>query len=314
MSMSRATTVVVAGICLMSASSASAQPVDNSGKFFHSTPSGYVAAGAVVLKRNGPDAGTIVAANPGGTPFMTGDNLKFGWDAGIDATIGVRFLDRHAIEVRYLHFETDASHQFITPGNFIGAGFTGPGGTLFSSQYDTTLRNAEVNWRYQVFEQFAVLAGLRAIDVKDRLKIVLNNNVATGLYTYSNSLRGAQVGVEWMIFHPSSPFQINILGKIGRYSLDTFGGIDEFQGNNFIGGFTGSLSDTVLASELGVSVGYRLGNNVTLRAGYQALWINDIGIASTAASVSLLNPSLLRQVQRDDLFLQGITFGMNITW
>jgi hypothetical protein len=128
-------------------------------------------------------------------------------------------------------------------------------------------------------------------------------------------MRGAQIGLDLAVFPLTSPFQINVFGKIGRYSLETTGGIAEFSGPNFIGGFGTTANSHVNASEAGISAGYRPSSNVLIRAGYQALWIQNLGLASNNASLSLLNPSLLNtNVARGNLLFHGANFGMDISW
>lgn len=290
--------------------------LDDFGKFYRDAPSGYVSVGAVIMQRSRPNGGATVAANPDTTTaFQTAKDFDFNRGTGVDATVGVRFWRTEAIEARLLSFAMDASSNFVTPGGFIGAGFTGPGGTVFASQYETKMQSWEVNWRHQLLDQLNVLAGVRSISVRDALTYTLNTTVAGSQYNYNNRLLGVQIGADWAILPLTSPFQINVFGKIGRYSLRTDGGIDEFQGINPIGSFQDREKDHVYAGEAGVSVGYRLSNNVLIRAGYQALWLNNLGLASNNASASLTNPSLLRtNVYRGDLLLQGVNFGMTISY
>ena len=215
-----------------------------------------------------------------------------------------------------MHFDSEVLNSMVTPGGFIGAGFTGPGGTRFDSSYTTKFDNWEANWRYQLFDQLSVLAGFRAINLKDTATFILNSNVATGQYSYYNRLRGAQIGADWAVFPLTSPFQINVFGKIGRFELNTAGGISEFQGPNFIGAFGATATSHVNVGEAGISAGYRPSPNVLIRGGYQALWIRDVGLASNGASFSLLNPSLLNSVDgaRGNLLFHGANFGVTISY
>ena len=204
--------------------------------------------------------------------------------------------------------------SYIFTGGFIGAGFTGPANTLFEGQAQTKMESWEVNWRHQMFDQLSVLVGYREIHLGDSLHYAINSTVAFGEYDYANRLRGVQIGVEWALLPRANPLQVNLSGKIGRYDTGISGGISEFQGGNhtFIGSFLGSSSQYAWGSEAGVMVGYRLSDTVMVRAGYQALWLNDVGLASNAAARSLLNPSLLRTVGRDDIVFQSINVGLAI--
>jgi hypothetical protein len=79
--------------------------------------SGYIKASAVVMKRSDPNDGTIVANNPGGAPYIAGDDFDFEFEPGFDGAIGFYFTPNNAIEIRTLQFGTSADLSAITPGN-----------------------------------------------------------------------------------------------------------------------------------------------------------------------------------------------------
>jgi hypothetical protein len=319
-------TGLLAAFCLAFSGPARSQTIDNFGKAFVWSPSVYFSLGTVIYQRNRPTSGAIVAANPGGSPaFVSGGDYNFGRHEGWDATAGFRFFETDAVEARFVELgTTSATFNSITPGGFIGVGFTGPGGTTFTSQYQTSLNSEEVNWRHQLLghnlfpllDEVNFLVGVRSMHISDTLTGRLNGTVAAGVYDYRNELLGAQIGLDVSFFRQVSPFQVNAFGKIGRYHLNSSGGLYEYQGagNTFIGSFTTEQTDSVNAREVGISAGYRPLKNVLIRAGYQALWIDNLGIASANASASLLNPALLRStVYRENLFFQGVNFGVTIS-
>jgi hypothetical protein len=317
---SRVVAAVAACACLIASGSAHAQAtLDNFGRIFQPGPWGmYFSGGATVMRRSDPANGIIVSNNPStNVSFLNGSQFSFGWETGFDGTVGIRFLNTEAIEFRFMNLNSSTKNQMTTPGNFIGAGFTGPGGTLFQSDYDTSLRNFEVNWRHQFFDQLTFLVGVRQMTVQDTLDVQLNTTVARGKYDYRNHLTGGQIGLDWALFNRTSPFQLNLAGKLGWYHLEADGGISEFQGaaQTFIGSFESHTGDTVWAGELGASAGYRLTQNIMLRAGYQVLYFDKVALASDNAAFSRLNPSLLRgDAIRDTLVFQGFNFGVTVSW
>jgi hypothetical protein len=157
---------------------------------------------------------------------------------------------------------------------------------------------------------------VRAIDLDDTQDFRLNTNVARGLYDYDNELLGVQIGAEVSVLPQDSAFSIDLSGKVGYYQLEAEGGIFEFQGagNNFIGSFTGELEDETFAAEFGITAGWAPTDHLKIFAGYQALFISDVALASDAASRSLLNPSLLRSVETDDILFHGAKFGVSLIW
>ncbi len=281
-----------------------------------STPNWYFNINALALNRSTPDGGAIVSSNPGSVPFLSADDLDFDMSPGIDASIGFNAFANESFEARLMYSKTDGENSFVSPGNFIGVGFTGPGGTTFVSDFSTTFGSAELNWRHSINDQLTVLAGLRALEVKDSFGTVLNNNVATGLYDGKNKLYGAQIGAQMSFLDDSSPFQLMLSGKVGAYANRSSAGIKEFQGNNFIGSFeSGTDTKTSYVAEIGLTAGYQLSESLTLTAGYEAVWLDSLALASNAASESMLNPSLLRNsIFRDDLWLHGASIGLQISF
>jgi hypothetical protein len=140
--------------------------------------------------------------------------------------------------------------------------------------------------------------------------------VVTGLYEAENSLLGAQIGAEMALIDGPGPFKLDLSGKVGVYDNRSNAGIREFSGNNPIGQFqSGRVSETSYAAELGLTVGYRLTDRTELTAGYHLLWMDNIAMAGTAASGSLLNPSLLRtNVFRDEMLLHGFSIGVRTSF
>jgi hypothetical protein len=135
------------------------------------------------------------------------------------------------------------------------------------------------------------------------------------LYEAENSLLGAQIGAQ-MALVGSGRFQLDLSGKVGVYANRSNAGIREFQGNNFIGEFQSErVSETSYAAELGLTARYQLSETTQLTAGYQALWVNNVATAGSAASESLLNPSLLRDdVFRDELLMHGLSVGIRMSF
>jgi len=279
-------------------------------------PVWYVSLGTIVLHRNRPDPGTVVAANPAGTRFASPSDFKFGWDWGPDVTLARRLGNGDIIEGRFFDSDgSDARQSFRTPGGFIGAGFTGPANTLFDGIYFTKLFSTEINWRRQIADRWRIIAGFREIELRDQLQYKLNGNVATGQYNYNNHLWGGQLGANWSLTDWSSPVQINFYGKAGVYGNLADGGIYEFQGNNFIGSFVGTRTRPAFVGDIGLSAAYFLTQRIALRGGYQLLWLEHVARAGDAASRSLLNPALLRNVDNNgQLFYQGATASIDFVW
>ncbi len=274
-----------------------------------------VSAGAVFLHRDRPTAGTIVGAEPNGTPaFSRGSDFDFGWDAGPDITIARRFGCCDSLEARFFNSDDSANTQFVTPGAFIGAGFTGPGGTTISGHDLTKFDSLEINWRHQQGDHLALLAGFRALELNDDLSYNIGP-VANGDYRYINHLYGGQLGADWALSDRSSPLQLDIVGKAGVFGNTASGGITQSVGGTPVQSFMGRDSSAAFVGEIDFSAAYILSKHVAIHGGYQLLWLSDLALSTDAASRSLVNPSLLTTVGDDGhLFDQGATVGLDYVW
>jgi hypothetical protein len=279
-------------------------------------PKWFATIGVIALDREDPTPGTIVAANPAGTRFFGAEAFDFDFEAGVEVGLARRFDNGCILEGRYFGIDHTAASTIVTPGNFIGTGFTGPGGTTIAGRYLTMLDSTEINIRRQHTDRLTLLGGFRMIELRDQARFMLNANVARGHYDYDNRLYGGQLGSN-LDLSPRSNSRIlaNVETKAGVYNNLIEGGINEFQGFNFIGTFNGDEANTAFVGEINLNTGLRLTDHVTLRTGYQLLWIENVALASDAAVRSLLNPSLLRTVSDDQgLFYHGATGGIDVVW
>ena len=277
-------------------------------------PVWYASVGTVILKRDRPSPGTVIAANPAGTPFSSASDFSFDYEVGPSVALARRFSGGTILEGRYFGVDSTDTNVLVTPGNFIGAGFTGPGGTSFTGKYLTMLDSTEINLRHNLSDRVTILGGFRWVELKDEMFYKLNGNVATGDYEYNNRLYGGQLGLAFNPIRPGGRWISSVEGKAGLYGNVVDGGIYEFQGNNFIGSFVDQSTTESFVGEVDLTLGYRLTPHIILSSGYKMLWLGDVSLAGEAASRSLLNPSLLRSNRYEDLFYQGATASIDFVW
>jgi hypothetical protein len=139
-------------------------------------PKWYASVGTVILKRDRPSPGTVVAANPAGTPFSSASDFSFDYEVGPSVALARRFSGGTILEGRYFGVDHTDTNFLVTPGNFIGAGFTGPAGTSFTGKYLTMLDSTEINLRRNISDRVSILGGFRWVELKDELFYKLNGN------------------------------------------------------------------------------------------------------------------------------------------
>ncbi len=274
-----------------------------------------ISAGAVILHRDRPSDGTIIGAQPSGSPaFSRGSDFDFGWDGGPEITIARTIGRDNSLEARYFNCYGSADTQFVAPSSFIGAGFVGPRGTAISGHDLTKLDSIEINWRHQAWDRLVLMAGFRTIELRDYLSYKIGSP-ALADYDYGNHLYGGQIGADWALAKPSSPLQLGVALKAGVYGNADHGGVALTLGGGPAGNFGGQDTTTAFVGELDFLAAYNLTNHIAVHGGYQLLWLTNLVLATDAANRSLLNPSLLRTVSDDGrLFYQGATVGIDFMW
>jgi hypothetical protein len=279
------------------------------------SPLWYGSAGVVFLHRDRPSAGTIIGALPSGTPaFSRGSDFEFGWTAGPDLTIARRIGCNDFVEGRYFSSEGSGDTRFVTPGPFIGAGFTGPGDTTIFGRNSTRLDSGEINWRRQAADRLALLAGFRWAELDDGATYKIGPTAAAD-YNYINHLFGGQIGADWALTNRLDRLQLDVAGKVGVYGNRADGGVTQLVGGSPVQSFVGQGTATAFLGELDCSASYALTNHIAVRGGYQLLWLTDLALATDAANRSLVNPTLLQTVSSNgQLFYQGATLSVDFAW
>lgn len=280
-------------------------------------PLWYVSAGTVILHRDRPDAGAITAADPSLTPFSTGRDFDFGWNAGPDITLGRHLANGDSIEGRF--FDDDGAEgtlSFRTPGSFVGPGFFGPPNTLITARYLTQLYSSELNYRHQLTNRIDFLTGFRWIELSDDLRYNIAGGAGFDEFRYDNHLYGAQVGADWALTDHCSRLQLSAVGKAGLYGNVTDGGTYVLQVSNPPSiKFTGDDTTTAFVGELNFTAAYWLTNHMAIRGGYQLLWLDNLALSADAAARSMTDPTLLTKIENDGhLFYNGATAGIDFVW
>jgi hypothetical protein len=277
-------------------------PATSLGFYFNLAP--------VLMNRSTPEALNLVE-DFSGSPYLTGHQFDFGWDTGIDATVGVQIDPDNAFDLRALYVDSTAGASFAT-GGFIGLGFVGPSAN-FDVGYETVLKSLEGSWNRKLTDHVTLLAGLRAMSIDDTLDSYINDTVGRALYAYHNQLLGVQIGADVTLTDPDSALQVNVIGKVGAFRQQSQGGVQLFQPSDTLAYDLQSdvISSSALSAEVGVQASYRLTDNLSVVGGYQILALNNTALASDNAAMSIYDPTLLEDnMVGNSLVYQGVKLGL----
>jgi Putative beta barrel porin-7 (BBP7) len=255
-------------------------------------------------------------------------NLPFqpGFEIDFQRSLGCNW-PCDSIDARYFNVggTPETTPELTTPG---GAGVLFgdfPRGALatataFSTlHYNSRLQSAELNFQHATFDNVTFLMGARYLNFSDHLLIEQRTNTgfeADHGFHGVNDLFGAQIGLNAVLTR-CNRLQIDSVLKAGVYNNNAINRIT-YDTNFFnIHTSSGTNSDqTAFCGEAGLNLSYAVTDCLTLRGGYQTLWIDGIALASEQASVNSGDFTVLTSDIKTDssLFYHGAMVGMEYNW
>lgn len=193
------------------------------------------------------------------------------------------------------------------------------------AQYRTMIKNYEINWtNATIFDRLSLLAGMRYMDMIDRLAIISTRNIGdvtqVGTSDYimrtTNRLLGGQIGAK--IQYDIDLWSLEFTGKSGLYD-------DGIQFSKFYGDRNNTVvvnpqaappvaHSLAAINEVNLSFSRKLGNHLAVRGGYNAIWITNVGLAADHfdPSINHVNNNVVRE--GGDLFLHGVNAGVDVRY
>jgi hypothetical protein len=171
--------------------------------------------------------------------------------------------------------------------------------------YDSRLYNAEVNVRRNLWPRMTVLAGFRWVNLTEDLEGILLPSMvhSTGSFwdtQTKNNLYGLQIGADAKLLERDR-FSIDGLLKTGIFDNR----IDEATTVRMARlQFPESASTNHLAflGELGVQCKYRVTQRLSLKAGYEAIWLQGVALAPAQIAETYSHYAKLPQ----DIYVQAL--------
>jgi len=314
----------------------------------------YAGAYAQWLSRDYPDSFLLARTVdrtatqiPGGVITLN-DVSDFDPQAGLRVWLEYRLSDDIAIELSYFGLQewNQSATIFVQDPPFANSPFLGNTIPFANKSFDTTMtvrysseiHNAELNLKRNcVFGNWnaSALTGFRYFHLRERIDI-------TGVETFTttieqtrtvtnNDLYGAQIGGELSRSWLDDRVGLAMNGKVGIFAnnaeQNTVNGSRSFSGGSGTTSLDAGRSRTDFASlyEANVAANYRLTSHVSIRGGYQVLFIQNLALAPdqlalTGTSIrdfpgTAYPPGTGARIRTDgDLFLHGPFVGLDFSW
>jgi len=337
-----------------------------------SAPQWTFSAEAIGLSRQGGPNRTLVARVPGGVPYHAPPGLDSSTYPGAEALNSDQFWQRLAAGPKLgLTYHGDSGYgaelSYFSVLGLSATKTTGPDnpadwlvmkvpGSFWQTQdfpYQamvwkdaTSLYSVEANARLELSPRVTVLAGLRWLQLNDRLQGTLTPADHTaptwklscpgadllalctgspvesaGAYppfwtaSTKNNLYGVQIGVDGK------------LAELGRLSLDgvvKIGLFDDAAEQSTVVSMRKQLfparaatNNVTFASEAGLQVKYQLTKGLAVKAGYQALWLDGVALAPGQIEETLTTPASVTALGvncRSSALFQGGAVGLEYSF
>jgi hypothetical protein len=277
--------------------------------------------GTVILTRENPNNYALITDAATGAELLNMGNFNFDWAAGPDLSAWCRLDEFDQFELRHFSvWDCDASQSLVAPGAFI-AHFASPsvapiGGTG-ELGYDSRVFSTELNFRRQLLPRVQWLAGFRWIELREDLNAnfllpAVSVNSALGVHT-QNDLYGGQLGLDVALWDRGGPFRLEGLIKSGIYgnaiTSTTLNVVTDSVNPPSSRGIYSRSSQVAYIGELALTSVYRFSDALSLRLGYQLLWIE--GVATASDQPQALNFDTLQGIDTTGhAFYHGATVGL----
>ena len=209
---------------------------------------------------------------------------------------------------------------FAAPGDFVQT-------TDYPSQsmawsYATRLYNAELNVRWDLCSRVTMLAGFRWVDLGEDLQGTIVPSDRTAPFwstTTRNNLYGFQLGEDWKIWS-CGRFSIDGVVKAGIFDNDA----EETTGVSIyrkVYWESAATNHAAFLGEIDVQCKYQVTPRLSLKAGYEAIWLQGVALAPAQIPETVSHGSSLPiYVQAlgvesgSGVFFHGVTAGLEYSF
>ncbi|NND98529.1 MAG: hypothetical protein HKN47_14510 [Pirellulaceae bacterium] len=255
-------------------------------------PNWTFAADALFLRRSDPDSEVLAFNTVDPSESLNADDFQFGTETGLDLSITRHLKGGKSLELRYFGVDQwDAAVVGQTTRNDLlqinaAVAVFADAGDAIAARYTSELKNGELNLSFCHSDSIDLLVGFRYLELSERANAsLINASVPFDYYSVTdNRLYGAQIGAKACLWNDRL-VSLNLVGKAGIYGNDA-------SHDSLITSGTATLtangdgSPTSFIGEIGLRGGLCLTDTITLRGGYNLLWLDGVAVASDQLSSS----------------------------
>jgi hypothetical protein len=184
-------------------------------------------------------------------------------------------------------------------------------------RYATRLNNAELNLRWDFCPRVTMLAGFRWVNLSEQLQGTLPPYRSVPFWdnTTRNNLCGLQIGEDWKLLDRGR-LSIDGVVKAGIFDniADETTDVSIYQ---VVHGESASTNHAAFLGEIGVQCKYEVTRKLSLKIGYEAMWLEGVALAPGQIPKTFSNTTwpvgsvaALGVDSRSGVFYHGATAGL----
>jgi len=273
----------------------------------------------MVLFRSTADRRTLVQSLVGQELLNTSE-LDSNFKPGMRIALTRRLCDHWDVELAYMQADdcraTDtvltSGWMFFQAPSLLALAQGPAAGMNFT--YTSRLYSTELNFKRHVRPAVALLGGFRWIELSEEFSgnfVQASGTSPFWINDANNHLYGFQLGTEVKFWDRGGPLTVLGTGKAGVYYNDA----DQTGESPFTGdAVDASKVCTSFVGELNITAVYRLSRHVSLRAGYEALWLTSVALAPEQVDATDFGSGLTAVNTGGDAVYHGFLGGVEVTW
>lgn len=191
--------------------------------------------------------------------------------------------------------------------------------TAASFEYTSRLYSAEFNVRRSINDWLTGLAGFRWMELEDNYLAQGTGAILSTPFSESirshNHLFGFQIGADATLLGRQDRFQIRGIGKAGIFG-NAVGQNTNFSDPSGLGTLSADASGSHagFVGEIGLIGSYQLTKHLTIRGGYQVMWIEGVALAPRQIPNTDLAGGTANIEGAGGLFCHGANAGLEMRW
>jgi len=252
----------------------------------YTSPTWTFGADAVFMQRGRPDSLVLMQDAAAPARNLNADAFGFDFTTGWDVSLERNTING-GLEARLLSIDgwNSATTAMVGPpptlvriNNFVP--FFLPGVTSVNATYNSELLSAELNLRRRLTDRINLLGGFRYLELDEHFHATLNAAVLPSTYDTAtqNRLYGGQLGADATLWCGD---RLTVEGLLKAGIFHNIAGQNTILDTGVVVVNAADDDDRVaFLGELAFTANYCLTDTLSLRAGYDLLWVETVALAA----------------------------------